>query len=104
MPTPHKILYVIPGLRQGGAERQLLELMRRLPARYQPTLCVYDGEQIHYREELLPGEPRRVLGVRRMGWRGMRLLAQAIVEERPTIVHSYRDRANLWTRLAMAVH
>src|SRR5205814_6574536 len=66
MASPHKILFVIPGLRQGGAERQLLELMRRLPARFAPTLCVYDGTNVHYGAELPPGEPRHVLGLERM--------------------------------------
>ena len=60
--APRKILFVIPGLRQGGAERQLLELMRRLPPRFAPTLCVYDGTNNHYGAELPPGEPRHVLG------------------------------------------
>jgi glycosyltransferase involved in cell wall biosynthesis len=104
MPTPRKILFVIPGLRQGGAERQLLELMRRLPARFQSTLCVYDGEQIHYKDQLPPGEPRHVLGVRRMNPRGLRALAEVIRAERPDILHSYRDRANLWTRVALVAH
>jgi glycosyltransferase involved in cell wall biosynthesis len=104
MPTPRKILFVIPGLRQGGAERQLLELMRRLPARFATTLCVYDGEQIHYRDELPAGEPRHVLGLRRMSRRGLRALAKVIETERPDILHSYRDRSNLWTRVALAAH
>jgi glycosyltransferase involved in cell wall biosynthesis len=99
-----KILFVIPGLRQGGAERQLLELMRRLPARFTPTLCVYDGTQIHYGGELPAGEPRHVLGLERMTPRGLRSLARVIEAERPDILHSYRDRSNLWTRVAMAVH
>jgi hypothetical protein len=106
MPSPSeiKILFVIPGLRQGGAERQLLELMRRLPPRFAATLCVYDGEQIHYGPELPPGEPRHVLGVRRMSRRGLRDLARVIETERPDILHSYRDRSNLWTRVALAAH
>lgn len=104
MAPPHKILFVTPGLRQGGAERQLLELMRRLPPRYAGTLCVYDGEGIHYDRELPPGEPRHVLGVRRMTRRGLRALARVIEEERPAILHSHRDRANLWTRLALVAH
>jgi glycosyltransferase involved in cell wall biosynthesis len=99
--SSHRILYVIPGLRQGGAERQLLELVRRLPPRFAPTICVYDGEGIHYRDELPAGEPRHVLGVRRMSWRGLDRLARVIDDERPSILHSYRDRANLWTRLAL---
>jgi glycosyltransferase involved in cell wall biosynthesis len=101
MTQPHKILYVIPELKQGGAERQLLELMHRLPPRFAPTLLVYDGEQIHYARELPPGEPRHVLGIRRMSWGGLKRLAQVIADEQPAIVHSYRDRANLWTRVAL---
>ena len=104
MTPPRKILFVIPGLRQGGAERQLLELMRRLPPRFAPTLCVYDGTQIHYGAELPPGEPRHVLGLERMTPRGLKALARVIAEERPDILHSYRDRSNLWTRVAMAAH
>jgi glycosyltransferase involved in cell wall biosynthesis len=104
MAPPRKILFVIPGLRQGGAERQLLELMRRLPPRFIATLCVYDGTQIHYGAELPPGEPRHVLGVQRMTPAGLRALARVIERERPDILHSYRDRSNLWTRVAMAAH
>jgi glycosyltransferase involved in cell wall biosynthesis len=101
---PRKILFVIPGLRQGGAERQLLELMRRLPARFQSSLCVFDGEGIHYGAELPAGEPRHVLGLRRMTPAGLRRLARVIADERPDIVHSYRDRSNLWTRVALVAH
>ena len=100
----HKILFVTPGLRQGGAERQLLELVRRLPERFEPVLCVFEAEEIHYREYLAPGEPRHVIGVRRMTWSGLARLARIIREEHPQILHSYRDRANLWTRVAMQLH
>src|SRR4051794_41970350 len=78
--------------------------MRRLPARFTPTLCVYDGTQIHYGGELPAGEPRHVLGLERMTPRGLRSLARVIEAERPDILHSYRDRSNLWTRVAMAAH
>jgi len=104
MASPRKILFVIPGLRQGGAERQLLELMRRLPARFSSTLCVYDGTNVHYGAELPPGEPRHVLGVQRMTPGALRALARVIEGERPDIVHSYRDRSNLWTRVAMEAY
>lgn len=97
----HKILFVTPGLRQGGAERQLLELIRRLPDRFEPVLCLFEDEEIHYRDFLPPGQPRHVVGSRRMGWSGLRRLANIIEAEQPVILHSYRDRANLWTRVAM---
>ncbi len=99
----HKILFVTPGLRQGGAERQLLELIRRLPDRFEPVLCLFEAEEMHYREYLPAGQPRHVLGCRRMRWSGLKRLAEIIASEQPAILHSYRDRANLWTRVAMQI-
>jgi glycosyltransferase involved in cell wall biosynthesis len=105
MATPrHKILFVTPGLRQGGAERQLLELIRRLPERFDPVLCLYEAESVHYREYLAPGEPRHVVGKHWRSPRGLARLARIIAEERPAILHSYRDRSNFWTRLAMQLY
>src|SRR5689334_7292962 len=102
----HKVLLFIPHLQQGGAERQILELMRRLPPRYAPSLCLYrhdDGARHHYEAYLPPGEPRHALGVDSMGPVGLRRLIELLRAERPAIVHSYRDKANLWARLAALV-
>ena len=95
----HKVLLFIPNLQQGGAERQILELMTRLPPRFEPTLCLYE-DVVHYREYLPPGEPRHVLGEPRMGPRGLRKLVEVLQQEKPDILHSYRDKANFWARLA----
>ena len=65
----HKVLLFIPNLQQGGAERQILELMTRLPPRFETTLCLYE-DVVHYREYLPPGEPRHVLGTRAHGTAG----------------------------------
>jgi glycosyltransferase involved in cell wall biosynthesis len=95
----HKVLLFVPNLQQGGAERQILELMTRLPARFAPTLCLYE-DVVHYREYLPAGEPRYVLDAPRMGRRGLARLVDVIRREQPEILHSYRDKANFWARLA----
>jgi glycosyltransferase involved in cell wall biosynthesis len=95
----HKVLLFVPNLQQGGAERQILELMTRLPPRFQPTLCLYE-DVVHYREYLPEGEPRHVLGAKRMGPKGLDRLVEVLRREQPDILHSYRDKANFWARLA----
>ncbi len=98
-----KIFLLIPSLVQGGAERQILELIRHLPARFDPVLCLFNGERIHYRDLLPPGQPRHVLGVDAMTPAGFVRLVRLIRQERPAIFHSYLNRANFWGRLA-ALH
>src|SRR5262245_22375535 len=88
-----KILYLTPNLKQGGAERQLLELIRRLPERFEPVICVFD-RSLHYPDYLLPGEPRHVLEVGRMTRRGFRRLCEVLRAEQPAILHTWRDTAN----------
>jgi glycosyltransferase involved in cell wall biosynthesis len=98
--NPYKVMLLIPNLQQGGAERQILELARKLPARFAPVLCLWN-DQIHYRDLLPAGEPRHVLGVRRLGRKGLRRLEEVLREEKPSILHSYRDKANFLARLAL---
>jgi glycosyltransferase involved in cell wall biosynthesis len=94
----HKVLLFIPHLQQGGAERQILELMRRLPPRYAPLLCVYrDEDDPHYSVD---HDRVRALGINDMGARGLARLVKLLRDESPVILHSYRDKANLWSRLA----
>jgi glycosyltransferase involved in cell wall biosynthesis len=97
------VLLFIPHLQQGGAERQILELMRRLPSRFEPTICVYRddaADNSHYREYLHDGTRTVSLGVDDMGAVGLVRFVKLLRAERPAILHSYRDRANLWARVA----
>jgi glycosyltransferase involved in cell wall biosynthesis len=98
--NPQKVILLIPNLQQGGAERQILELARKLPARFAPVLCLWNDE-VHYRDLLPAGEPRHVLGIRRLGRKGLRRLEEVLREEKPSILHSYRDKANFLARLAL---
>ena len=98
--NPHKVMLLIPNLQQGGAEKQILELARNLPARFAPVLCLWN-DKIHYRDLLPAGQPRHVLGVQRLGRKGLRRLQDVLREEKPSILHSYRDKANFLARLAL---
>ena len=94
----HKVLLFIPHLDQGGAERQILALCERLPPRFETVLCLGD-DRIHYRNAL-PTQRRRVLGCKKLGPRALAKLVAVLNEERPDILHCYRDKANFWGRLA----
>jgi len=96
----HKILLFIPNLQQGGAERQILELARKLPERFHPVLCLWE-DVVHYRDLLPPGEPSHVLGVKSMGKKALKDFEAVLAQEKPDILHSYRDKANFWARLAV---
>jgi glycosyltransferase involved in cell wall biosynthesis len=93
------VLLFIPHLQQGGAERQILALCARLPPSFEPILCVAD-DRIHYTDQLPPDQPRHILGLRHMGPKAMRKLVAVLDQEKPQILHCYRDKANFWGRLA----
>lgn len=76
-------------------------MIRNLPERFEPVLCVYDHENIFFDDRLPPGQPRHSLGVKRMNLQALRRLTEVLERERPDIVHSYRDKANFWMRLAV---
>ncbi len=97
-----KIFYFIPNLQQGGPEGQILALINRLPERFQPVLCVYHADDIFFDARCPPGQPAHALGVRRMNLSALDRLTEILREEKPAIVHSYRDKSNFWARLAAA--
>jgi len=94
-----KIFFLIPSLVQGGAERQILELIARLPERFEPVLALWRDE-IHYRDHLPAGQPRYILGTRRMTRPVFHRLVEILRAERPDIVHCFLNEANFWGRLA----
>ena len=78
-----KIFFLVPSLVQGGAERQVLELISRLPQRFEPVLALWRDE-IYYRDKLPAGQPRYILGTRRMTRQAFRRLVEILRAERPT--------------------
>jgi len=97
-----KIFYFIPNLQQGGPEGQILELISRLPPRFEPVLCVYHADEIFFDRRLPPGQPAHALGVKRMNLAALARLTEILKREKPDILHSYRDKSNFWARLAGA--
>jgi glycosyltransferase involved in cell wall biosynthesis len=97
-----KVFYFIPNLQQGGPEGQILQLINHLPARFEPVLCVYHGDEIFFDGRCPPGQPAHDLGVRSMNLGALARLTEILRREQPAIVHSYRDKANFWARWAAA--
>lgn len=97
-----KIFYFIPNLQQGGPEGQVLELISRLPERFEPVLCVYHADEIFFDRRCPPGQPKHALGVKRMNLAALGRLTEILKAEKPDILHSYRDKSNFWARWAGA--
>jgi glycosyltransferase involved in cell wall biosynthesis len=97
--APAKIFYLISSLAQGGAERHLLDLARRLDRdRFASDICVLN-DRAHFKGDVPEGQPRYRLGSRLWAPAFPRLVA-ALREARPPILHTYMNDANLWGRLA----
>lgn len=95
-----KIVFCIPSLIQGGAERQMLQLIRSLPARFEPVLVLFE-DKVYYQDLLPPGQPKYVLGTdQKMTVAKFRKLVEILRTEQPAIFHSYLNNANFWGRLA----
>jgi glycosyltransferase involved in cell wall biosynthesis len=96
-----KILYLISSLAQGGAERHLLDLVRRLdPGRYEADICML-RDRVHFQGDVPAGQPRYLLGSRT--WfspRAFTRLRRAIDDAQPDVLHAYLNDGNLWARLA----
>jgi glycosyltransferase involved in cell wall biosynthesis len=95
-----KVFYFIPNLQQGGTEGQILQLIARLPERFEPVLCVYHKDATFFDVQCPPGQPKYELGTRRMNLRALGRLTEILRAERPAILHSFRDKSNFWARWA----
>jgi glycosyltransferase involved in cell wall biosynthesis len=98
-----KVLFLISSLAQGGAERHLIDLVRRLQSRdFQADICVLKN-RVHFEGEVPAGQPRYVLNANTwVSPLAFRRLVSVIQEARPDIVHAYLNDGNLWARLATA--
>ena len=102
---PIPILYIIPQLGRGGAERQLVELVLHLDrSRFRPVVCHYSSQEDLRPELEQAGVP--VLRLHKGGrWSPLVLfqLIPLIRRLRPRIVHTWLVSANFWGRIAAAI-
>lgn len=96
-----RVLYLIPSLVQGGAQRHLLEVHRELDrTRFDPAICsVLEG--MYFTGDTTSDEPRFPLH-RRFGFSPFTLtgIARVLRTFDPHILHCHLNDANLWGRLA----
>ncbi|HID71815.1 MAG TPA: hypothetical protein EYP29_03615, partial [Thermoplasmata archaeon] len=98
-----KILYLIPTLAYGGAERQLVELVNNLDRdRFDPIICLIYSDQV-VPKGISPRDCRLISLNKPLGkWGNVILLyrlRQVILSENPAIIHSFLNLANLYARL-----
>lgn len=95
-----KVLFFISSLEQGGAERQMMELMRGLdPARFEPKLVLC--HRINHLGYALPGgEPYSIDATFGPTPGSFARLVRVVRELRPDVIHSYMGYENLFARLA----
>jgi glycosyltransferase involved in cell wall biosynthesis len=93
-----KVIVLVDSLAQGGAERQALEIARRLPEeRFDVALCTLRDDLAY--GHLLPERLRRfVIGSKNPVAIVRRLRAYLSVEK-PAIVHSLLEPSNFWNRV-----
>lgn len=95
--TPIRVLFLLPAMAGGGAERVVLHLLRHLDrTSFAPSLLLLDrsGELL---PEIPAGVPVSDCGRRgtHRGWRWMSVLARAMSESRPDVMVSFLWGTNL---------
>jgi glycosyltransferase involved in cell wall biosynthesis len=100
MPPRIRVLYLIPSLVQGGAQRHVVELARNLdPERFESALCVV-RPGMHYKRELPPGEPRFSLDRPLFSPGAVTGVAGVLRSYKPDVLHAHLNDGNLLGRLA----
>jgi glycosyltransferase involved in cell wall biosynthesis len=93
-----KVVVLVDSLAQGGAERQALEIARRLPEeRFDVVLCTLRADLAY--GHLLPQRLRRFVIGSRNPFAIARRLRAFLVSEEPAIVHSLLEPSNFWNRI-----
>lgn len=95
-----KVLFFISSLNQGGAERQMMELMRGLdPERFETRLALCQRvDDLGY--SLPCGEPYSLDATFGPTPASFARLVRVVREVRPDVIHSYMGYENLFARLA----
>ncbi|MEU0542774.1 glycosyltransferase [Nocardia sp. NPDC005978] len=101
-PTPIRVLYVVPDLRVGGAERHVTTLLPRLDrTRFEPAAVCIGEEGALFGDLADAGVPARALGYRkRQAVPALRALVRIMREQRPHVVITRGYNAEALGRIA----
>jgi glycosyltransferase involved in cell wall biosynthesis len=100
--TRTKVVYLAHAFMVGGAEEMVLNLVRHLPDRFQPTVCCIHAAGTIGEEIRKTGTPFAVLGLN-PGWRrpgDVFRIQSHLREAQPQIVHTFLLTASVYGRLA----
>lgn len=99
-----RILHLITRLPVGGAEKVLVDIVRRLdPAQYESVVCCIQAKgdlAIEIEKSGVPLYCLHRMRSKRFDWSAVRGLMRLLREERIALVHSHLYHANLYGRIA----
>jgi glycosyltransferase involved in cell wall biosynthesis len=97
-PTRVKVVVLVDSLAQGGAERQSLEIARRLPEeRFDVVLCTLRDDLAY--GHLLSERLRHFVIGSKNPFAIARRLRRFLAAEQPAVVHSLLEPSNFWNRV-----
>ncbi|MBI3073321.1 MAG: glycosyltransferase family 4 protein [Deltaproteobacteria bacterium] len=99
-----RVLYFIPELIQGGAERFIVETIRRLhPTTIQASIATFRANVSHYGELLPRDVPCHALNVEGAGVKAIVRFRALLDKTRPDLVHSFMEAPNFVARVAASL-